>query len=223
MKRNLPSATERRDLKDVLYEQVARIGKAAASPKRLEIIELLCQSAKTVDTLAQEVGISMKLASAHLKELKAARLVEADRQGRNILYRLSSPEVARLWVNLRIIAEDRLFELQTAVLQLRENTNEWTGNSRKELLQKARAGDVVVIDVRPQEEFDAGHLPHARSMPLSTLRVRLAELPRNKLVIAYCRGPFCFLAADAVALLRSKGYKAMQLREGVAEWSTTAA
>jgi rhodanese-related sulfurtransferase len=213
------SATERRDLKDGLYEQVARIGKAAASPKRLEIIELLCQSPKTVERLADEAGISMKLASAHLKELKAARLAEADRQGRNIVYRLASPEVARLWVNLRVIAEDRLFELQTAVQQLRESSTEWVGSSRKELLQKARAGDVIVIDVRPIEEYEAGHLPHARSMPLADLKARLAELPKSKSIIAYCRGPFCFLAADAVALLRARGFKARQLREGVAEWS----
>jgi rhodanese-related sulfurtransferase len=208
-----------RNIKDALYEQVARIAKAAASPKRLELIELLCQSPKTVEVLAREAEISVKLASAHLKELKASRLVDTERQGRYITYRLASDDVARFWVTIRLLAEDRLFELQDALRQLSELTHEWEGKNRKELLTKARSGEVVVIDVRPEEEFESGHLPFARSMPLSELKSRLQELPKDRPVIAYCRGPFCLMSADAVKLLRGQGFEAVQLRDGVAEWA----
>ena len=210
--------TTNRTIKDALYEQVARIAKAAASPKRLELIELLCQAPKTVEVLAREADISVKLASAHLKELKSARLVETERQGKYISYRLASDEVARFWVTIRLLAEDRLFELQDALRQLSAAAHEWVGNSRDELLSKAKNGEVVVIDVRPGDEYEAGHLPFARSMPLAELKTRLAELPKDKPVIAYCRGPFCLMSVDAVKLLRSKGIEALQLREGVAEW-----
>ncbi len=208
-----------RHIKDALYEQVARIAKAAASPKRLELIELLSQSPKTVEHLAREAEISVKLASAHLKELKGARLVDAERQGRYIVYRVASDEVSRFWVTIRLLAEDRLFELQEALRKLSAATHEWVGNSHKELLSKARSGEVVVIDVRPSEEFDSGHVPFARSIPLPELKSRLEELPKDKQVIAYCRGPFCLMSADAVKLLRAQGFDAVQLRDGVAEWS----
>jgi DNA-binding transcriptional ArsR family regulator len=215
----LPMTTNR-TIKDALYEQVARIAKAAASPKRLELIELLGQSPKTVEALAQEAGISAKLVSAHLKELKSARLVEAERQGKYIIYRLASTEVGQLWVTLRVLAEDRLFELQDALRQLSAATHEWVGNSREELLTKAKSGEVIVIDVRPGEEYQAGHLPFARSMPLAELKNRLAELPTDRPVIAYCRGPFCLMSTDAVKLLRGQGIDALQMREGVVEWNS---
>jgi rhodanese-related sulfurtransferase len=211
--------TNNRIIKDALYEQVARIAKAAASPKRLELIELLSQSPKTVEHLAREAEISVKLVSAHLKELKASRLVDTERQGRYIVYRLASDEVARFWVTIRLLAEDRLFELQDALRQLSASTHEWVGKSHKELLAKARSGEVVVIDVRPTDEFETGHVPFARSIPLPELKARLDELPKDKPVIAYCRGPFCLMSADAVRLLRGQGYNAVQMRDGVVEWS----
>src|SRR3989338_1958966 len=207
-----------RDIKNALYEQVARIAKAAASPKRLELIELLCQAPKAVEVLAREADISMKLASAHLKELKAARLVEAERQGKNIIYRLASDDVARFWVQIRLLAEDRLFELQEALREMSTAPNEWVGKNRDELLQKAKSGEVVVIDVRPSNEFEAGHLPFALSMPLAELKERLAQLPKDRIIVAYCRGPFCLMSADAVKLLRAEGFEALQLRDGGAEW-----
>jgi rhodanese-related sulfurtransferase len=209
-----------RTIKDALYEQVARIAKATASPKRLELIELLGQSPKTVEALALEAGISAKLTSSHLKELKSARLVETERQGKYIIYRLASAEVGQLWVTLRLLAEDRLFELQDALRQLSAATHEWVGTDREELLSRAKSGDVVVIDVRPGEEYAAGHLPFARSMPLAELRNRLAELPKDRPVIAYCRGPFCLMSSDAVRLLRDQGIDALQMREGVVEWNS---
>jgi rhodanese-related sulfurtransferase len=208
-----------RDIKDALFEQVARIAKAAASPKRLELIELLCQAPKPVETLAREAGISVKLASAHLKELRTARLVDTERHGKHIVYSIASPEVPRFWVLLRCLAEDRLFELQDALRQLAASSTEWHGASRDELLRKARDGEVVVIDVRPAGEFEQAHLPFARSMPLPELRARLSELPKDRPIVAYCRGPFCLMSVDAVALLQSQGFTALQLRDGVAEWS----
>ncbi len=211
--------TTNRERKDLLYEQVARVAKAAASPKRLELIELLSQAPKTVDELARQADISMKLASAHLKALKAARLVESERQGKNVTYRLAHTDVSALWVTLRELAEGRLLELRQAVEQLSHTAAEWAGSRRDELLRRARDGEVVVIDVRPAVEFEAAHLPYARSLPLAELKNRLAELPKDKPVVAYCRGPFCLMAVDAVALLREQGFEALHLRDGVAEWA----
>ena len=209
--------TTNRIIKDALYEQVARIARAAASPKRLELIELLGQSPKTVEALAQEVGVSAKLVSAHLKDLKSAHLVETERQGKYVIYRLANAEVGQLWVTLRLLAEDRLFELQEKLRQLSTQSHEWVGNGREELLNKAKSGDVIVIDVRPAGEYQAGHLQFARSMPLDELESRLAELPKDRPVVAYCRGPFCLMSADAVRLLRDRGIDALQMREGVVE------
>lgn len=207
-----------RDIKNVLYEQVARIAKAAANPKRLELIDLLCQAPKSVEVLARQADISMKLASAHLKELKAARYVTSERHGRNMIYRISSDEIVRFWLSLRMVAEDSLFELQDAIRQMSAATNEWVGTSRKELLRKVKDGEAVMIDVRPHNEYEADHLPLALSMPIAELKTRLSELPKDKTIVAYCRGPFCLMSADAVKLLRGKGFEALQLRYGVAEW-----
>ena len=207
-----------REVKDRLYEQVSRIGKALASPKRLELIELLCQGERSVDGLAQQADISVKLASAHLKELRAARLVESRKDGRYVIYRLSDPSVAELWVNLRSAAEERLLELQMALRSLVTAGTELVGVDRNVILKQARDGAVVVIDVRPGVEFEAGHLPYARSLPLPELKKRLKELPKDKPVVAYCRGPFCMMANEAVALLLKHGYWAFRLDDGVAEW-----
>jgi len=207
-----------RAIKDHLYEQVARIGKALASPKRLELIELLCQREKPVELLAEQAEISVKLASAHLKALRDARLVETRKEGKYVLYRLASTGVADLWVNLRSSAEERLVELQVALAALVAHGDDLEGLDRAAILKKAKAGEVVVLDVRPQEEFDMAHLPRARSLPVDELKKRLTELPKDVPVVAYCRGPFCLMAKDAVALLRKKGYRAFHLTDGVAEW-----
>jgi len=205
-------------LKSHLYEQVARISKALASPKRLELIELLCQGEKTVEVLAEQAGISVKLASAHLKELRQARLVETRRDGKYVLYRLADTSVADLWVALRSQAEERLVELQVALADIVQHRDGLEGLDRAAILKKAKAGEVVVLDVRPAAEFATAHLPHARSLPVDELKRRLAELPKNTPVVAYCRGPFCLMARDAVTLLRKKGYRAFHLTDGVAEW-----
>lgn len=209
---------ESRRIKDLLYEQVARIGKAACSPKRLELIELLCQSEKTVDTLAREATMSMKLTSAHLRELRAARLVETEKHGKYVVYRIANRAVADFWVAIRSLAEDRLVELRLVIEQMVSHPKELAPQDRDSLVKMARKGDVVVLDVRPSEEFLAAHLPFARSIPLDELKLRLSELPKGKTVVAYCRGPYCLMALDAVELLRKKGYDALRLPEGVAEW-----
>jgi rhodanese-related sulfurtransferase/DNA-binding CsgD family transcriptional regulator len=207
-----------REIKNQLYEQVARIGKALASPKRLELIELLCQGEKSVETLAAQAQISVKLTSAHLRDLRLAQLVQTRKDGKYVLYRLAGTGVADLWVHLRAEAEERLVELQMAMASLVEHKGELERLDRAAILKKARAGEVVVLDVRPAPEFAAAHLPHARSLPVNELRKRLAELPKDVPIVAYCRGPFCLLAKTAVDLLRKKGYEAFHLPDGVAEW-----
>lgn len=207
-----------RQIKDLLYEQVARIGKAACSPKRLELIELLCQGEKTVDALAREASISMKLASAHLRELRSARLVETEKRGKYVIYRIANRAVADFWVAIRSLAEDRLVELRSVIEQMVTHPTELAPQDRESLVKMARKGDVVVLDVRPADEFLAAHLPFARSIPVDELKLRLSELPTGKTVVAYCRGPYCLMARDAVELLRTKGYDAIWLPEGVAEW-----
>ena len=211
-----------RKTKDLLYEQVARIGKAFSSPKRLELIELLCQDEKTVETLAREAAISVKLTSAHLRELRMASLVETERQGKNIRYRLASNAVADLWVQIHNLAEERLVDLQMALQKIATQSDDLVPNDRKTLMKMARRGEVVVLDVRPAEEYLNAHLPFARSIPLNELRQRFAELPRDRPIVAYCRGPYCLMAADAVELLRKAGFISAHLRDGVAEWKAAA-
>ncbi len=207
-----------RQIKNILYEQVARIGKAASSPKRLEFIELLCQGEKNVEQLATEANISVKLASAHLSGLKSANLVDTRRAGKNIYYRLADANVASFWVAIRTLAEERLVDLQVALENLVASPAKLSPVDRAELLNKAANGEVVVIDVRPEAEYAAGHLPFARSIPLAELKKRIAELPRDKTIVAYCRGPFCLMSEQAVKLLAQRGYQARKITDGVAEW-----
>ncbi|MBX3615209.1 MAG: metalloregulator ArsR/SmtB family transcription factor [Burkholderiaceae bacterium] len=209
---------EKRTLKDLLYEQVARIGRAVSSPKRLEILELLAQGEKSVETLAGELSIDVKLASAHLRSLKAARLVDARRDGKYVVYRLSGTDVANLWVVLREVAEEHLLELRVALQQMVSDPDKLASVGREALLQQARNGEVLVIDVRPREEYDVAHLPFARSMPVAEIERRLSELPRDRQIVAYCRGPFCLLSDEAVNLLAARGFEVRKIRDGVSEW-----
>lgn len=207
-----------RKLKSLLYEQVSRIGKAVSSPKRLELLELLGQGEKAVEVLAREAAIDTKLASAHLKALRAANLIQGRRDGKNIYYRLSGDDVLMLWVTLRTVAEEHLVELRVALERIFQGPERLTAESRLSLLDRARAGEIVVIDVRPETEYQAGHLPFARSLPLGELEKHLAELPADKEVVAYCRGPFCLMSDQAVKLLKERGYRARKIADGVAEW-----
>lgn len=209
----------KRKIKDLLYEQVARVGKALSSPKRLELLEVLVQGEKGVEALAHDVDVDIKLASSHLRVLKEARLVTSRRQGRFITYSLSGADIGALWVALHSVAEEHLMDLRTALQKMIAEPERLTAETRLELLNKARQGHVLVLDVRPDIEYSAGHLPFAHSIPIDQLEQRLNTLPTDREIVAYCRGPFCLFAAEAVALLRSHGFSARKISDGVAEWS----
>jgi rhodanese-related sulfurtransferase len=207
-----------RTLKDGLYAQVARVGSALASPKRLELVELLAQGEKSVEALAQAAAIDVKLASAHLRVLRGAQLVDVRRDGKHRVYRLSGDDVSALWVQLRELATAHLAELQLAMQQLLAAPERLTPHSAAALLARVRRGDVVLLDVRPHGEYRAAHLPGARSIPLDELEARLGELPRDCDVVAYCRGPFCVMSDAAVELLERHGLRARKRADGVPQW-----
>ncbi len=211
-------ASPPRRFKDAIYEQLARIGKAVAAPKRLELLDLLCQGPRTVEALAQQAALSVANASQHLQVLRATRLVEATRKGLHVEYRLADDEVARFVVTLRGLAEARLAEVDQVTRAYVAARDELEGVSGDELLRRVRRGDVTILDVRPAEEYRAGHLPGARSIPVDELAARLHELPKRREIVAYCRGPYCVMAVEAVALLRAKGYRARRVEQGVADW-----
>jgi rhodanese-related sulfurtransferase len=209
---------DKRIVKDLLYEQVARIGKAVSSPKRLELLELLAQGQKSVEDLAGELSIDIKLASAHLKVLREARLVVARKDGKFVLYRLASADVAGLWVAMRETAQEHLVELSVALNRMAATPDKLSEISRAQLLEEARKGTIILIDVRPRAEFAHSHLPNARSIPLDEIEHRIKELPKSKEIVAYCRGPFCVFAEEAAHLLRANHRKVSKLLDGVAEW-----
>ena len=207
-----------REFKNRLYGQFARIGKALSSPHRLEVLELLAQSERTVDSLATELGASVANVSQHLQALRQASLVESRKQGLFVYYRLADPQISDLLRALRTVSERRLADLDRLV---REHFGDRSGSepvSMPELLRRARSGDVVILDTRPATEYEAGHIAGAISVPVADLRRRLKELPRDKSYVAYCRGPYCVYAEEAVAFLKSKGRRAARLVEGFPEW-----
>lgn len=206
------------NLKSPLYEQVARISKALASPKRLELLDLLTQGAKTVEQIAAQAHIDIKLASAHLKTLKSAHLVESHRNGKFMVHALSGDDVPSLLVRLRDVAESHLVELSLKLAEIGSQQSSASVEGHKTLLKKLRSGEAVLLDVRPAEEYDAGHLPMARSVPLNEIRQGLKALSPEIEVVAYCRGPFCRWSDEAIELLRAKGFNASKLSYGVAEW-----
>ncbi|MBP6843316.1 MAG: ArsR family transcriptional regulator [Kofleriaceae bacterium] len=211
-------ATTAREFKDAAYAQLARVGKALAAPKRLELLDLLGQGPRTVESLAEQAAISVANASQHLQVLRAARLVDAAKKGLYAEYRLADPEVGALVVGLRRLADARLAEVAQLTRTYFAARGELEPVASDELARRIKRGEVTVLDVRPAEEYRAGHLPGARSIPVGELRARWKELPRGRAVIAYCRGPYCVMAADAVALLRKRGFTAHRLDHGVADW-----
>lgn len=209
---------DKQTIKGLLYEQVSRIGKALSSPKRLELLALLAQGEKSVEKLADELSIEIKLASAHLKVLREARLVAARKDGKFVFYRLASDDVASLWVTLRDTAIEHLVELRVAVDNMTATADKLASISREQLLEQAKQGTIILLDVRPRSEFNHAHLPFARSMPLDEIEHRIAELPKSKEIVAYCRGPFCVFAEEAAHLLKLNSRKVSKLHDGVAEW-----
>jgi len=206
-----------RKFKTSIYEQFARIGKAIANPSRLELLDLLCQGPRTVESLAREAGLGLTNASQHLKALREARLVEADKSGTFVTYRLADERVCEFFRTLRLLAESRLVEIGDITRRFLETRRGLEPVDREQLLRKVRDGAVTVLDVRPREEYQAGHVPGALSVPLKDLERRLSELPRDREVVAYCRGPYCVLAMEAVEILRSRGFAAFRLEDGVAD------
>lgn len=204
--------------KDAIYEQFARIGKAVSSPKRLELLDLLCQGERTVDVLAKESGLTVANASQHLQVLRTARLVEAEKVGLFVTYRLADNTVCEFFRAMRLLAEERLAEVEQIKRRFIEGKEGMEPVDREALIKRVREGTVIVLDVRPVEEYQAGHIPGAISVPLKKLEQHLSELPLDQEIVAYCRGPYCVLAIRAVEMLRSKGYQAVRLEEGIPDW-----
>ncbi len=207
-----------RPFKQRLYPQFARIGQALASEKRLELLDLLAQGPRHVDALAAETEMSVANVSQHLQVLRSARLVEADRQGTRVLYRLADRSVLRLWLALRAVGESRLAEIGEITRQFMGERGDGALISRDELERLMARGEVYLIDVRPRAEYQHGHIAEAVSLPIEELPERLQELPRDRPIVAYCRGEYCLFADEAVALLRGYGFRALRLEGGWPEW-----
>jgi rhodanese-related sulfurtransferase len=208
-----------RGAKTALFDEFARVGRALASGRRIELVDVLANGERTVEALAGEVGLSVANTSQHLQVLRQAGLVATRREGTSIHYRLASPEVFELWRSLRTLASTRLAEVERLATAYLGARDELEPVSREELARRLRDGeDLVVLDVRPVAEYAAGHLPGAVSIPVGELRRRLAELPGDREVVAYCRGPYCAFAHEAVALLRQEGFEARRLEDGLPEW-----
>jgi rhodanese-related sulfurtransferase len=207
-----------RAFKDAIYEQFARIGKAVSSPKRLELFDILCQGPRTVEVLAKETGLTVANASQHLQVLRAARLVETEKEGLFVIYRLADQAVCEFFLAMRVLAESRLAEVEQIKRQFLEGRAAMEPVNREALLELVRKGTVTVLDVRPTEEYNAGHIAGAISLPLKELEQRLSDLPRNQEIVAYCRGPYCVLSIQAVEMLRAKGFKAVRIEEGIQDF-----
>jgi len=208
----------KRKQKEHLYQLFAEVTSALANPHRLELLDLLTQAPRTVDELATESHMSVANTSQHLQRLKRARLVVSSPEGLSRRYRLADPAVGRLWLELRAVAERQLAEVRQALDAYRDRRHKLQGVTAEELHTQLEEDDVLLLDTRPAVEYKAGHLPVAISAPLDELPQKLDEIPQNKTVIAYCRGPYCDFADDALALLDAHGYKTLRLEEGVAEW-----
>jgi rhodanese-related sulfurtransferase len=207
-----------REVKDGLYEQFARIGKAMAHPKRIELLDLLCQGERSVEVLAQAAALSITNASAHLRVLRESQMVETRREGTRVFYRLAGESVCGLFLSVRDLAAERYAEVEMTVRDYFESRDQLEPVTQEELLGRASDGSLLILDVRPREEFEAGHIPGAVSMPLPELESRLATVPPDAEIVAYCRGPYCVLAPQALQLLRRHGHQARRLQDGLPEW-----
>ena len=207
-----------RELKDPLYAQFARIGHAVASPKRIEFLDLLSQGEKTVEQLSDQSATPVKNTSAHLRVLRQARLVETRRSGTFVYYRLAGDDVFRFVRDLESLGRSRLAEVEQVANLYIDGCDELEPVSIKELRRRMREGDITVIDVRPEEEYLAGHIPGALSIPVAQLKRRLAEIPKRNDVVAYCRGPYCVYSVEAVGILRRHGYRARRANDGLPDW-----
>jgi len=206
------------EIRVALHAQFARIGRAVASSKRIELLELLCQGERTVDALARATGMRLTNASQHLQVLKAAHLVEVRREGTRVHYRAAGDGVCQFTSELAELARSQLAEVERIAREYLDTPDPLQPLTRAELRRRLVRGKVTLIDVRPLEEYRAGHIPGALSLPLAELRRRLRELPKQSLIVAYCRGPYCVLAPKAVQILNARGFQARRLEDGLPEW-----
>jgi rhodanese-related sulfurtransferase/DNA-binding transcriptional ArsR family regulator len=204
--------------KSELFEQFARVGKGLSSGKRLQMLEFLAQGERSVETLAQMTGLSVANTSQHLQQLRQAGLVSARKNGLYVYYRLAGDSIVRLLAALRAVGQEHVAEVDRLVKLYYDSRDGLEPVPAKELLQRAKKGMVTVLDVRPPEEYAAGHIAGAINVPLAELRKRLHEIPRDREVVAYCRGPYCLMAFEAVAQLRKRGHQARRLQDGFPEW-----
>jgi len=210
---------QKRAFKDEIYEQFARMGKAFSSASRLELIDLLAQRERTVDELAEETEMSVANTSRHLQVLKGERLVRRRKEGTKAYYRLAGEEVYRAWKAMRTLAESRLAEIEETVQYYLSDRDQMEALSPEELEARLEDDDLIVLDVRPESEYETGHIPGAHSIPVDQIRDHLSELPENKEIVAYCRGPYCVYSDDAVRHLREEGRTAYRLTEGLPDWA----
>jgi rhodanese-related sulfurtransferase/DNA-binding transcriptional ArsR family regulator len=208
----------KREFKNEVYGELAKITKSMANPHRLEIIELLAQGEFSVEQIAIQTHLSIASASQHLQVLKVAQLVEINRQGNFIYYRLANKNVFKAWKALRDLGVERIATIDKLVKDFRKSKYDFETVTNDDLLRKLESGNVTVLDVRPESEYKTGHISQALSIPIDQLSKRLKELPKGTEIVAYCRGPFCVLADDAVTLLSKAGYKVTRLEEGFPEW-----
>ncbi len=207
-----------REFKDAVFEQFARTAYAFASPKRLEMIDVLAQGERDVESLAKQVGMTIANTSRHLQILKGVRLVETRRSGVQIFYRLADEKVYRCWKELQELAESRVAEIREVVRTFYQEQDALETLTREQLWQRMQDQSVTVIDVRPQEEYRQGHLPGALVIPLSELKNKIKELPPDRQVVAYCRGPYCVLSAEAIKILKAAGIRSVRFKESVLDW-----
>ena len=207
-----------RSPKSRLYEELSRIGRALGSAGRLELLEILAQGERSVEVLARHSGLSVANTSHHLQALREARLVEAHKEGLFVYYHLTSPEVFRVVQRIRELGEQHIAEVDRILRSYFGQRDELEPVRRDELLERAKMGTVIVLDVRPAEEYRAGHIPGAMSVPVDQLEQRLADLPADKEIVAYCRGPYCVMSYSAVDALRARGRRARRLVDGFPEW-----
>ena len=210
----------KREFKDQLFEQFARIGKCLSNGRRLEILELLAQGPHTVEEVARKVELSVANASQHLQVLRKSNLVTVKRDGLYAHYRLASSDVLQLWISMRRLGEKHLADIRQLVDNYFSSREELEPISCGDLLSKLKEKSVFMLDVRPREEYEAGHIAGARSIPLTELKARLREIPRKREVVAYCRGPYCVFADEAVSILAARGYRALRFEEGFPEWKS---
>lgn len=208
----------KREFKDRVYSELAKITKSLANPHRLEIIELLAQGDFSVEQIAEQTNLPIANASQHLQVLKVAQLVDINRQGNFIYYRLANNNVFKAWKALRELGVERIATIEKLVKDFRQSKFKFESVTIEGLLQKLESGKVTILDVRPQTEFNKGHIANAVSIPIDELKERMSELPKRTEIIAYCRGPFCVYADEAIAILNKAGYKATRLEEGFPDW-----